>query len=70
MGKIMGVFFLLFVAAAIGAASLFGWVSVAQGIYIIKMAAGWAAWVCFVAILYAGLEKLFPGVLCDQHTDT
>ena len=35
-----------------------------QILYLVKMVLGWTAWTCLVAVAYAGLEKLFPHILC------
>ena len=35
-----------------------------QILYLVQMVLGWTAWTCLVALAYAGLEKLFPHILC------
>ena len=35
-----------------------------QIFYLVQMVLGWTAWTCLVALAYAGLEKLFPHILC------
>jgi hypothetical protein len=35
-----------------------------QILYLVQMVLGWTAWTCVVAFAYAGLEKLFPHILC------
>jgi hypothetical protein len=35
-----------------------------QILYLVKMVLGWTAWTCLVALVYTGLEKLFPRILC------
>ena len=42
----------------------FGFVTIDQFIYLGQMTGGWLAWTALVAILYAGVEKLFPDLLC------
>ncbi len=71
MGRILGLVItaVLIVLAGIAAHS-FGFLGVEQFLYIGQLISGWLAWTCLVAILYAGLEKLFPGVLCSaSHED-
>lgn len=46
-----------------------GYSTIEQIAYFIKMIVGWTAWTGFVAIVYAGLEKLLPGLLCTPPSD-
>lgn len=56
---------LIVLLAAAGAWALaFDFIKFEQIAYVGKMIAGWTAWTCFVALVYAGLEKLFPDILC------
>ena len=36
-------------------------------VYLGKFIIGWTGWACLVALIYYGLEKLFPGFLCTAH---
>ena len=40
-----------------------------QTLYLAQMVLGWTAWTCLVAFAYAGLEKLFPDILCAPHVE-
>jgi hypothetical protein len=40
-----------------------------QILYLVQMVLGWTAWTCLVALAYAGLEKLFPDILCAPHAE-
>jgi hypothetical protein len=53
---------LLLVAGVVAMA--FGFVKLEQIVYVVKMIAGWTAWTAFVAVVYAGCERLFPDLLC------
>ncbi len=70
MGKVYGLTTLLIVVLALAAAWSFGFVAPEQFAYLGNMIVGWTAWTCFVAVLYAGLEKLFPNLLCSPHQDS
>jgi hypothetical protein len=61
-------FILLAIAAAIAMA--LGYIQIGQILYVAKLIAGWTAWTCAVALIYAGLEKLFPDVLCAPAEDS
>lgn len=54
----------LLIVLAMLAANSFGFLGVDDFIYVGKLIAGWAAYVCLIAILYAGLERLMPSILC------
>ena len=70
MGKVYGLTTLLIVVLALAAAWMFGFVAAEQFSYLGNMIVGWTAWTCFVAVVYAGLEKLFPNLLCSPHRDS
>ena len=61
----------ILIAAAAGVAGAWklGYVTADQIVYIANMISGWTAWTALVAVAYAGLERLFPGVLCPPRTD-
>jgi hypothetical protein len=40
-----------------------------QILYLVQMVLGWTAWTCLVGLAYAGLEKLFPDILCRHHAE-
>ena len=70
MGRIIGIVVtILLVVLAMLAAHSFGFLGLEQFLYMGQLLAGWLAWTCLVAIIYAGLEKLFPRVLCPPLTD-
>ena len=56
----------LFVLLAAGGAVAwsFGFLQLEQFVYLVKMIVGWTAWTVFVAVVYAGCERLFPNLLC------
>jgi hypothetical protein len=60
---------LIVAAAAVAGAWKLGYVTPDQMVYITKMVAGWTGWTALVAVAYAGIERLFPGVLCPPRTD-
>ena len=70
MGKVYGLTTLLIVVLALAAAWMSGFVAAEQFAYLGNMIVGWTAWTCFVAVVYAGLEKLFPNLLCSPHRDS
>jgi hypothetical protein len=64
MGRKLGLIVtaLLIILAMIAAHS-FGFLGIADFIYVGKLLAGWTAYTCAVAIVYSGVEKLMPGIL-------
>jgi len=55
---------LVLLAAGAAVAWTFGFLQFEQLIYLVKMIVGWTAWTVFVAVVYAGCERLFPNLLC------
>ena len=60
--------FFLIVGAALAAHS-FGFLGLADFLYVGKLIAGWTAYTCLIAIIYKGLEMLMPGLLCAPIED-
>ena len=60
---------LIAAAAGVAVAWNLGYVTTDQIVYIANMICGWTAWTALVAVAYAGLERLFPGVLCPPPAD-
>ena len=58
---------LLLVAGVVALA--LGFIKLEQIVYVVKMIAGWTAWTVFVALVYAGCERLFPDLLCAPASD-
>jgi hypothetical protein len=52
------------IVLAMVAANSFGFLGVDDFLYAGKLLAGWTAYVCVIAIVYAGIERLMPGILC------
>jgi hypothetical protein len=52
------------VVFALMAANSFGFLGVDDLVYAVKLIAGWTAYVAVIAIVYAGVERLMPGILC------
>jgi hypothetical protein len=69
MSKPMTLLFVAFIAAALVVAWKFGGLGIEQISYLGNMVVGWTLWTVGVAIVYAGLEKLFPSVLCPPPTE-
>jgi hypothetical protein len=70
MGKTMWAFLILLLIAGAAAGYRFGLGTVDQFIYVGKMIVGWTLWTVILAVLYAGLERLFPNFLCAPHQDS
>jgi hypothetical protein len=69
MSKPMWALLIALILAGLAVAYRFGNLGLDQLIYVGNLIGGWALWVIAVAILYAGLEKLFPNLLCSPPTD-
>ncbi len=67
MAKASGLTLVVLLAAA--AAWYFEFIATEQILYLVTMIAGWTAWTCLVALAYAGLEKLFPNLLCAHAAE-
>jgi hypothetical protein len=64
MGRIGLVATGVLIVLAMLAAHSFGFLGTDDFLYVGKLLAGWTAYTCVIALLYAGLEKLIPGILC------
>jgi hypothetical protein len=71
MGRIIGgVLTVVLVVAFLVTAYGFGFLGWEQVAYVGELIVGWTAYTIVIALLYAGLEKLFPNVLCAAaHED-
>ncbi len=69
MSKPMTLLLVAFITAALVVAWKFGGLGIDQMAYLGNMVVGWSLWTLGVAIAYAGLEKLFPSVLCPPPAD-
>jgi hypothetical protein len=69
MSKPMWALLIALILAGLAVAYRFGNLGLDQLIYVGNLIGGWALWVIAVAILYAGLEKLFPNLLCAPPSD-
>ena len=69
MSKPMWALLIALILAGLAVAYRFGNLGVDQVIYLANLIGGWTAWVVVVAIAYAGLEKLFPKLLCSPPED-
>jgi hypothetical protein len=64
MGRKLGVIVTaIIIILAMIAAHAFGFLGIDDFIYVGKLLAGWTAYTCAVAIIYAGVERLMPGIL-------
>lgn len=70
MGKVTWFLLILLVAGGIATAYRFGMLTQEQFIYVGKLIVGWTAWTAVLAVIYAGLEKVFPNFLCAPHEDS
>jgi hypothetical protein len=65
MGQKFGLIALaVLIVGALIAVSSFGFLGIDDVIYAVKLLAGWTAYVCVIAAVYAMIERLMPGVLC------
>jgi len=69
MSKPMWALLIALILAGLGVAYRFGNLGLDQFIYLANLIGGWTAWTVAVAIVYAGLEKLFPNLLCAPPED-
>lgn len=69
MGKVTGFLLIVLIAGGLATAYRFGMLTPEQFIYVGKLIVGWTAWTVVVAVIYAGLERLFPNFLCSPHED-
>jgi len=69
MEKIFLIALIVLLAAAGVVAAMFGFLQLEHLVYVMKLMAGWTAWTIFVALVYAGCERLFPNVLCPPATE-
>ncbi len=63
MSKAMLGFLIVFIILCLIVGWKFNALGPEQLLYLGKLVAGWLAWVVGVAIVYAGIEKLFPRIL-------
>ncbi|MFL6797518.1 MAG: hypothetical protein ACJ8F3_08920 [Xanthobacteraceae bacterium] len=70
MRKVLWLGLLVVVLASAAVAVSLDVLGLEQIVYVLEMIAGWTAWTLVVAVAYAGLERLVPGLrapVAKQH---